>query len=65
MGTVIPFERRSKRPSLKEKARGKTLCRSGHHKWAIDQTKQFDVKRGRLVTIRRCTRCDATQTRLD
>ncbi|MCP5180776.1 MAG: hypothetical protein H6993_19045 [Pseudomonadales bacterium] len=61
MGDVIKFVR----PSLKEKAKGVTLCRSGHHKWTIDQRKQFDVKSGKLVTIRRCTRCNATRTTLD
>ena len=51
--------------SRKSKARGITLCRSGHHKWAIDQKKQFDVKQGRLVTIRTCERCGETRTTLD
>jgi hypothetical protein len=55
---VIPF----KRPSLKEKARGKTLCGRGFHKWAIDQKKQFDVKQGKLVTVYKCSRCGATKT---
>lgn len=61
MSKVVPF----KRPSLKEKARGRTLCDSGFHKWQIDQKKQFDVKRGKLVTIRRCARCGATRTDLN
>lgn len=61
MGDVIKF----KRPSLKEKAKGITLCRNGHHKWEIDQRKQFDVQSGKLVTIRRCQRCPATRTTLD
>ena len=51
--------------SRKAKARGITMCRSGHHKWSIDQTKQFDVKQGRLVTIRTCERCGKTRTSLD
>jgi len=50
---VIPF----RRPSLKDKHKGKTLCRHGHHKWVVDTAKQFDVKRGRLVTIYSCIRC--------
>jgi hypothetical protein len=53
------------RAALQETARGKTLCRSGFHKWAIDPRKQFDVRAGRLVTLLRCTRCDASKTRLD
>jgi hypothetical protein len=60
MADVIPF----KRPSLKDKARGKTLCARGFHKWAIDKKQRFDVKQGRLVTIRRCTRCGVTRTTL-
>lgn len=61
MAKVVAF----RRPSLKEKARGKTLCKSGFHKWQIDQKKQFDVKQGKLVTIRRCSRCGETRTSLD
>lgn len=60
MADVIPF----KRPSLKDKARGKTLCARGFHKWAIDHKQQFDVKQGRLVTVRRCIRCGVTRTSL-
>ncbi len=54
MGDILPFEK----PSLKEKHKGKTLCRHGHHKWVVDKAKQFDVKQGKLVTIYRCERCD-------
>ena len=61
MGKVVPF----KKPSKKARAEGKTLCGRGFHKWRIDQQKQFDVKRGKLVTIRRCERCGATKTTLD
>ncbi len=53
MGDVLPF----KRPSAKEKHKGKTLCRSGFHKWVVVKEKQFDVKQGRLVTLSRCSRC--------
>ena len=53
MGDVVPF----KRPSAAEKHKGKSLCRSGFHKWEIVQEKQFDVKRGKLVTVSRCKRC--------
>jgi len=61
MGKVLEF----RKPSLKAKARGKTLCGSGFHKWRIDGKKQFDVKQGKLVTIRRCERCGETKTTLD
>jgi len=60
MGDVIRF----KKPSLKEKAKAVTLCRHGHHKWAVDPKKQFDVKSGKLVTLWRCQRCEATKTTL-
>lgn len=53
MGDIIPF----KKPSPFEKHKGKTLCRSGFHKWKIVQEKQFDVKQGKLVTVSECVRC--------
>ena len=53
MAEVLRF----RKPSLKEKHRGKVLCRNGHHKWQIDKARQFDVKRGALVTVYLCTRC--------
>jgi hypothetical protein len=59
MADIIPF----RKPSLKEKHKGNTLCRNGHHKWAVDTTRQFDVKKGKLVTLYRCTRCGKTRTR--
>jgi len=58
MGDVIKF----KKPSLKEKHKGKTLCKNGFHKWAVDQNKQFDVKSGKLVTIYKCSRCGIIKT---
>jgi hypothetical protein len=61
VGDVVKFQR----PSLVNKAKGKTLCGSGFHKWIIAQKKQFDVQRGRLVTMHRCERCGATKTTLD
>jgi len=54
MADVLPF----RRPTAAEKNKGKTLCLHGHHKWAVDKAKQFDVKQGKLVTVYRCTRCD-------
>ena len=60
MAEVIPF----KKPSLKEKHKGNTLCRRGHHKWAVDTEKQFDVKAGKLVTVYNCARCGKKKVRL-
>jgi len=53
MSNVLEF----KRPSLKEKHKGKTLCREGFHKWFAVKTSEFDVKKGKLVTVYECKRC--------
>jgi hypothetical protein len=58
MTNVLPF----KRPSLFEKHKGKTLCKSGFHKWKIKTNQQFDVKQGRLVTVSECERCGAIKS---
>lgn len=60
MAEILPF----RRPSLKEKHRGNTLCRHGHHKWMVDKARQFDVKQGKLVTVYRCTRCGKEKRQL-
>lgn len=59
MGEVLKF----KKPTSKDKNKGKTLCKNGFHKWKIDQAKQFDVKSGKLVTIYKCVRCGAVKTK--
>jgi hypothetical protein len=53
MAEILAF----KKKKLSQKHKGKTLCRSGFHKWEIINEKQFDVKQGRLVTIYKCQRC--------
>jgi hypothetical protein len=58
MADILPF----KRPRLSEKHKGKTLCKSGFHKWEIVQNKQFDVRQGKLITISRCKRCGTTKS---
>jgi hypothetical protein len=58
VGEVLQFRRAPR----KKKGDGKTLCKSGFHKWVADARKQFDVKQGRLVTIQRCARCGVTRT---
>lgn len=55
MADILPF----KRKSPFEKHKGKSLCRSGFHKWKPCSEKQFDVKQGKLVTRYRCQRCSA------
>ncbi len=59
MSEIIPFRRKTAR----EKARGKTLCRNGFHKWEAVKERPFDVKEGKLLTLYRCRRCGATQIR--
>lgn len=58
MADIIPF----KKPKLKDKHKGKTLCRHGFHKWVISTQKPFDVKTGKLVTAYECSRCGAGKT---
>ena len=53
MADILTF----KQKKLSEKHKGKTLCKSGFHKWAVVNEKQFDVKQGKLVTVYRCKRC--------
>lgn len=59
MGEVVRF----KKPKAADRARGKTLCKRGFHKWLVDKERQFDVKQGRLVTVYRCSRCGILKTR--
>lgn len=60
MADIIPFHR----PKASERHQGKTLCRSGFHKWEIDKARVFDVRQGRLVTVLRCPRCGAVRHEL-
>ncbi len=67
MSTIVPFKPSANRTKAKRKlkAQGKSFCKNGFHKWRIDQQKRFDVKLGKLVTIRRCKRCGASKTTFD
>jgi len=60
MGDVVKFRKASSRT----KADGKTLCKSGFHRWQIVTARKFDVKQGKLVTLERCERCGKERTRL-
>ncbi len=60
MAKIVKFQR----PSLREKAEGRTLCKSGFHKWKIVTERKFDVKSGKLVTLLRCARCGEEKTKL-
>lgn len=57
MGDVIAF----KKPRAKDKHKGKTLCKSGFHKWEIVDT-PFDVKQGKMLSRYRCKRCGLEKT---
>ena len=57
VGDIVKFKKRASRDAQNDKI----LCKSGFHKWRIDREKRFDVKRGKLVTVYRCTRCGATK----
>ena len=63
MSEVVSLAKRRRR-NRREAAAGKTLCRIGRHKWGIDQSAPFAVHKGRLVTIRICSRCGAKTTEL-
>ncbi|MEJ2345117.1 MAG: hypothetical protein P8076_00680 [Gammaproteobacteria bacterium] len=58
MGELLKF----KKPKASEKHRGKSLCRSGFHKWEALAATPFDVKQGKLVTRYRCARCGTVRT---
>jgi hypothetical protein len=60
MGDVIKF----RKPALRDKADGKTLCKNGFHRWRVVSARKFDVKLGKLVTLTRCERCGKERTRL-
>lgn len=64
MSKIVRLDKkRAERRSAK--ARGKTLCGSGFHRWRPVNERRFDVKQGRLVTLYRCERCGAETTRAD
>lgn len=67
MGDIVQFKPLSKNAKKKknaEKSKGTTLCRHGHHKWKVVKENQFDVKKGKLVTIYECERCGKRKTEL-
>lgn len=64
MGDVVRFAKPDPKRKRKDWAKGVTMCKRGFHKWEIWQDKQFDVKRGKLVTVHRCSRCGETKTTL-
>jgi len=60
MGEVVKF----RKPSPQKRGEGKTLCRSGFHRWRVVTERKFDVKEGRLVTLLQCERCGKKRAKL-
>jgi len=58
MGEVVTF----KKPRAKDKHKGRSLCKSGFHKWEVIKDNPFDVKLGKMVTRSRCVRCGIFKT---
>jgi hypothetical protein len=58
MSQILTF----KKVRAGQKHKGKGLCREGFHKWALEKNSVFDVKQGKLVTVKRCKRCGKTLT---
>ncbi len=58
MGEVVTF----RKPRAKDRNKGKTLCKSGFHKWEVVKGNPFDVKLGKMVSRYRCSRCGAVKT---
>jgi hypothetical protein len=61
MSNLVRFPNAKSRKKIMTKK--KTLCRSGFHKWEVDNSKQFDVKQGRLATTERCSRFGKTRAK--
>ena len=59
MAKILAF----KKKTVAEKHKGKTLCRSGFHKWTIVKENTFDSKQGKLVTTYQCERCGKYKSR--
>jgi len=57
MSNILPFKK-------KKPTQGNLMCKNNHHKWLVEKKQQFDVKKGRLVTVERCSRCGKTRNRL-
>jgi len=44
-----------------KKLAGNTLCKTGFHKWKVDNTSAFAVREGKLLTRYICERCGKTK----
>ena len=63
MSEIVSLAKRRRR-NRREAAAGKTLCRIGRHKWEIDQSVPFAVHKGRMLTVRVCSRCGEKKSEL-
>ena len=63
MSEIVSLAKRRRR-NRREAAAGKTLCRIGRHDWQVDQSAPFAVYKGKLVTVRICSRCGAKKGEL-
>lgn len=77
MADILPFKKPSpkkKKPvslfgennssgkkSADKKNSGNTLCKTGFHKWKVDNSAAFAVKEGKLLTRYVCERCGKTR----
>ena len=59
MADILKFKKKT--PA--EKYKGRSLCRSGFHKWELLTERKFDVKQGKLVSAYQCRRCGKTKNR--
>lgn len=48
----------------RKKHKRSSLCENGHHKWEVKNTQQFDVRRGKLITVYLCSRCGQVKNKL-
>lgn len=60
MAKILDF----RKPSPRDRNKGKTLCLHDFHRWKVVSERKFDVKRGKLVTLYRCERCGKEKTEL-
>lgn len=58
MGDILQF----KKPRAKDKYKGRTLCKSGFHKWEVDKKKPFETQQGKLLSRYVCSRCSKVKT---
>lgn len=58
---VIAFPGKRAR-TARRKAKSKSLCREGYHRWQVDKQSRFDTHSGKLITTRVCERCGIKKT---